>query len=214
MTKDPANVENIENLPTSAILNLTKEELDLFNRKQRLGIAPELRIGMAATTAGLVGLLTGARRGWTIASLRYLAENAHRMPKTKGGWYFYYKRKNYVVLKDSMISGFKGMAKYGLATGMFFGLEAYLDKTRGMIDFANTTVAAGMTGVVYAATSRLSARQILRSSRTFMKFGLLVGIAQDLMRYAKGNNVWYLPKRILPTDEASVPLQAQTPVNT
>lgn len=192
---DVKDVAKNTNISTREILNLTKEELDVFNRKQRLGIAPELRIGMAATTAGLAGLVTGAHQGWTIASLRYLAENAHRMPTTKGAWYFYYKRKNYVVLKDAIVAGFRRSAKYALATGMFFGVEAFLDKQRKTIDMANTVAAAASTGLVYAAVSQLSRRQVLRSTTGFIKFGILVGLAQDFMRYAKGNTVWYLPKR-------------------
>jgi hypothetical protein len=48
--------------------------------------------------AGVLGLLIGFSRGGRSAGLRFLAENAHRPPRTVGGWYFYNKTKNYRVL--------------------------------------------------------------------------------------------------------------------
>ncbi|KAG8863741.1 hypothetical protein FRB96_007578 [Tulasnella sp. 330] len=48
-----------------------------------------------------------------MASLRFLAENAHRPPTTLQGWYFYNKTKNYRVL----LAGFKGAGRESLRLG-------------------------------------------------------------------------------------------------
>ena len=35
---------------------------------------------------GVIGFVIGAKRGGSRARLKFLAENAHRPPKTRGGW--------------------------------------------------------------------------------------------------------------------------------
>ena len=54
-----------------------------------------------------VGMALGFYRGGRMASLQFLAENAHRAPKTIKGWYLYNKTKNYRI----MYGGLKGGAK-------------------------------------------------------------------------------------------------------
>lgn len=60
-------------------------------------------------SACTVGILLGFSRGANMSSLKFLAMNAHRPPRTVGGWYFYNKTKNYKVL----LGGFKGAALEG-----------------------------------------------------------------------------------------------------
>lgn len=52
------------------------------------------------------GMVTGARK----AGLVFLAENAHRLPDTVQGWYFYNKTKNYRMIL--------GGVKHGASTGL------------------------------------------------------------------------------------------------
>lgn len=54
-----------------------------------------------------VGLGLGFYRGGRMASLRFLAENAHRAPKTVKGWYFYNKTKNYRMMYGGLREGVK-----------------------------------------------------------------------------------------------------------
>ena len=121
-----------------------------------------------------------------------MAENAHRLPTTKGGWYFYYKRKNYVVIKDGMIQAAKKGVKFGSIAGLYFGTEAYIDYLRGQIDFISTITASGFVGLGYGFSYGLSKRQAVRSARAFMLFGFASGILQDIMRYKRGNDIWYM----------------------
>lgn len=161
-------------------------------RGQRLNFPPALRVVLAGTVAGGYGLITGFYRGFTRTSLQYLAENAHRMPSTKGGWYFYHKRKNYVVLRGGLVQGFKQMARFGGIASVYFGLEAYIDRLRGVIDFGSSALAAGTVGLGYGVMSGMSKRQTLRSARTFMLIGGVMGIFQDCIRYKRGYSLWYL----------------------
>ncbi|KAG9126830.1 hypothetical protein FRC07_001782 [Ceratobasidium sp. 392] len=71
-------------------------------------------------TAGVVlGIARGARQ----ASLRFLAENAHRRPTTVQGWYFYKKTKNYRVMWGALKGGGAVGAKLGAFGALWVGLE-------------------------------------------------------------------------------------------
>ncbi|PWZ00572.1 hypothetical protein BCV70DRAFT_160431 [Testicularia cyperi] len=75
-----------------------------------LGISPVL-----PTTAFGVGLVSGMLTSGKRAGLVFMAENAHRMPDTVQGWYFYSKTKNYRV----MLGAVKGGLKQGLRLGVW-----------------------------------------------------------------------------------------------
>lgn len=126
-----------------------------YSRTQRLGLAPYPRVVLTMVTAGGYGLMSGFYGGFNLASLKYLALNAHRLPKTKGGWYFYHKRKNYVVMREAFQVGFKTAAKYGIVSASYIGLEAYIDYARGTIDAFSTITAATVFGAGYAFFSKL-----------------------------------------------------------
>ena len=53
------------------------------------------------------GMALGVYRGGRMARLRFLAENAHRAPKTVKGWYFYNKTKNYRMMYGGLKEGAK-----------------------------------------------------------------------------------------------------------
>ncbi|KAJ7095164.1 hypothetical protein B0H15DRAFT_775511 [Mycena belliarum] len=59
--------------------------------------------------AALLGAVVGVSRGTRLASLRFLAENAHRTPTTQKGWYYYHKTKNYRVI----LGGLRGAVRDG-----------------------------------------------------------------------------------------------------
>ncbi|KAG9101024.1 hypothetical protein FRC06_003451 [Ceratobasidium sp. 370] len=74
----------------------------------------------ACATAGVVlGIARGARQ----ASLRFLAENAHRRPTTVQGWYFYKKTKNYRVMWGALKGGGAVGAKMAAFGVLWVGLE-------------------------------------------------------------------------------------------
>ncbi|KAI0032049.1 hypothetical protein K488DRAFT_50811 [Vararia minispora EC-137] len=49
-------------------------------------------------TAMVLGTVVGGMRGARLAGMRFLAENAHRPPRTVRGWYLYNKSKNYKMV--------------------------------------------------------------------------------------------------------------------
>ncbi|KAI9020535.1 hypothetical protein DFJ74DRAFT_757068 [Hyaloraphidium curvatum] len=81
--------------------------------------------------AGFVsGFLVGAHAGGRLRRLQFLAENAHRMPRTKAGWYFYLRERNYQVLKRAGAVGARTGAKWALVLGGFAALETAVDLVR------------------------------------------------------------------------------------
>lgn len=163
---------------------------------QRFNTKPEARILSVIIATTSFGFLSGFYSGYKRSALRFLAENSHRMPKTVQGWYYYHKNKNYHVLSGGMAEGFKYSATMTVCGAAFFGLEAYLDHARGTIDFFNTLAATLAAGSVYSVWYRLSRQQALNTLKRGAVAGLALGLAQDGLRYVRGNNLWYLPEAL------------------
>ncbi|KAJ7179345.1 hypothetical protein C8R46DRAFT_887198 [Mycena filopes] len=73
--------------------------------------------------AVLLGMVVGVNRGARLASLRFLAENAHRTPTTQKGWYYYHKTKNYRVILGALQGAARDAAYLGTTTVAWVGLE-------------------------------------------------------------------------------------------
>ncbi|WWC61680.1 uncharacterized protein I303_104265 [Kwoniella dejecticola CBS 10117] len=80
-------------------------------------------------TAAFIGLSIGLARGGNRSRLRFLAENAHRQPKTIQGWYFYTKTRNYRVFFGAAKTG----SKFALGLGGATALYVLLDESIGFI---------------------------------------------------------------------------------
>ncbi|WVW83699.1 hypothetical protein I302_105720 [Kwoniella bestiolae CBS 10118] len=80
-------------------------------------------------TAALIGLSIGLVRGGNKSRLRFLAENAHRQPKTVQGWYFYTKTRNYRVFFGAAKTG----SKYALGLGGATATYVLLDESIGYL---------------------------------------------------------------------------------
>ncbi|MCP8718560.1 MAG: hypothetical protein M5F18_04595 [Asgard group archaeon] len=139
--------------------------------------------------------MAGFYDGVRTSSLRYLTENAHRLPKTVGGWYFYHKKKNYIMVVSGVKQALKTGFKFGGAVGGFFGMEYLFDSVRGnTIDFMNTTAAALITSTVYARFNQLSYIQTRKMIVKCSALGLFLGLAQDYLIHARKGRVWYFDK--------------------
>jgi len=121
-----------------------------------------------------IGAVAGSIRGARETSLRYLAENAHHMPRTREGWYFYWKTKNYRVALGALKEGGKGGCKLGgIGLGWVCAEEAVswigLDSVKG-------------TGAGISTFTALSAFYKLRSIR-IIAMGAVGGAFVDLVRH-------------------------------
>ncbi len=102
----------------------------------------------------IVGTTIGLYRGSRTASLRFLAENAHRAPKTVRGWYLYNKTKNYRVLLGGLKGAGADASKLGLTAAAWVFIEEGCTRT-GLDDVRE--VAAGLgTGMLFGAVCEYS----------------------------------------------------------
>ena len=85
---------------------------DLKPESIRISLNP--RFYQLPGAAILVGTTIGLVRGSRQAGLRFLAENAHRAPKTLQGWYFYRKTKNYRMMFGGLKEGGRHATRLGL----------------------------------------------------------------------------------------------------
>ncbi len=161
---------------------------------ERLSLPPVVRIPLLMTCAGTAGFLSGLFSGSRKAGLQFLAENSHRLPRTTKGWYFYHKTKNYKVLLGGVKSGFQVGIRIASWAGLYVATEAAIDYIRGTIDFAASFTAAVATGAVLGSVYHFRRQTMLRTMRTGMAIGLAGGLAQDFLRYAKGENIWYVSR--------------------
>lgn len=111
-------------------------------------------------TAGVVGLSLGLMRGGRQASLQYLAENAHRQPRTVEGWYFYKKTKNYRVICGALKEGGREASRLGAIGLVWAGLEDGFERLamRSKVEMIEKgkEVGAGVgTGLVFGAVCEL-----------------------------------------------------------
>lgn len=168
---------------------------DLIN--ERLHLVPRDRLAVVATVGGMIGGPLGLYEGIKKSSLRYLTENAHRLPKNVGGWYFYHKKKNYVMITLGCKEAVRTGIKYSSFVTTFFAIEATLDYIRGTIDFMNTTLSGAALTYGYASYKKMSLvlKWKLVKKGTVFSFGL--GLIQDYMIHRRGGHTWYYDRKNL-----------------
>lgn len=117
--------------------------------KESIHLTIPPRMYQIPLTAVGVGCALGIMRGGRAASLRFLAENAHRPPKTVQGWYFYKKTKNYRVMWGAVKGAAKESARLGGITGAYVLLEEGIPQK----EWASVGAGAG-TGLLFGALNR------------------------------------------------------------
>ncbi|KAF8502483.1 hypothetical protein JB92DRAFT_2973525 [Gautieria morchelliformis] len=131
--------------------------------------------GFMATAGATIGLFRGTRT----ASLQFLAENAHRAPKTLQGWYFYNKTKNYRMILGGLRQGGVDGIRMGI-TGMgWVGFEEGLRRA-GLDEVKEVGAGVGTAGT-FSAIYRLP----WIAARRAMLLGLLAGTTMRILRLAK-----------------------------
>lgn len=123
------------------------------------------------------GAMLGGVRGGRREGMRFLAENAHRAPTTRKGWYLYRKTKNYRMMLGGLRGGGKDGLKLGLTGLAWAGLAEVMRRT-GLDDVREIVAGVG-TGSVFAAIYRLP----WTKTRQTLGLGLLVGTSMRLGRY-------------------------------
>lgn len=162
------------------------------NRKERFHLPTQERLTAVALASGIVGSGVGFFEGIKISSLRFLTENGHRLPTTVGGWYFYHKKKNYVMILGGAREAAKVGAKFCFGVTSFFGLEAAIDYARGTKDFLSTAASSTAIAWGYGAWKQMTPVQRMTYVKKGGLMGLGLGIIQDAMIWNRGGHVWYM----------------------
>ncbi|KAF8311145.1 hypothetical protein DL93DRAFT_2083589 [Clavulina sp. PMI_390] len=140
----------------------------------RLYIPRELYLIPLTTTS--MGMALGFLRGSRKASLRYLAENAHRAPKTLEEWYFYHKTKNYRVLSGGLKQSGRESLRFGAAGLFWVGAEQAASRV-GLGAYKEVLAGVGLGGLV-AAAYRLPRRATMQVGL----LGIMGGSVMALLR--------------------------------
>ncbi|ODV90619.1 hypothetical protein CANCADRAFT_12039, partial [Tortispora caseinolytica NRRL Y-17796] len=148
----------------------------------RLGIAPMPRTLILSSLFGTAGFFSGFSQGARYAGHRYLAENYHRLPADKQGWYFYHKTRNYVVLRDGLSRGMRTAAAVSAFTIVFCSIEAGIDRVLGNPSWTATTAAAVSTAIPYLVMKGQRSVQLAKSSIQVTVFAAAFGLLQDYTR--------------------------------
>ncbi|GAA5872611.1 hypothetical protein JCM16303_004582 [Sporobolomyces ruberrimus] len=140
------------------------------------------------------GFTSGMVSSSKLSAKQFLAENAHRLPTTVQGWYFYQKTKNYRVLFSALKGGLVTGTRLASWTGLFVlsqeAVERFVrtglmhsgkgdETTRGVKAFAGATAGVGLAAVAgsfYRLSKYTSGRRLMLG----LGMGLLAGGTVDL----------------------------------
>lgn len=168
-----------------------------------------LTTALAFTSGFTLGSMTAGRA----ASLRFRAENAHRLPISNPGWYLYHKSKNYYKWKFGIVEGLKKGTYIAAWSTVFFIFEESLDVFRGTWragrtikemegvdeldmrrieggiyrsrDAASSAMAGMVTGGLWSVTHGFPVTMAARTIRMGLLVGLGYGLGQDGLAWLK-----------------------------
>jgi hypothetical protein len=170
---------------------------------ERLSLDPSTRGALGFGSAFFVGSALGLSHGGQTAGLRFRAENAHRLPTSQKGWYFYHKSKNYHTLLGGVKEGARMGAKLGFWVAAFMTMEEAVDEWRGggkNRDFLSTVAAGLTTSGAFSLWNQFPMTTAARTAKTGLRIGLGYGLLQDAFSLLQGRKIGYVEfiKRFLP----------------
>lgn len=98
---------------------------------ERLSLPFSYRAPLAVSVALASGFGLGAIQGGKLSGLQFRAENAHRLPTSQVGWFFYHKSKNYNAMLGGLKEGMRMSARLGVWVAAFVYTEEAIDRIRG-----------------------------------------------------------------------------------
>ena len=180
----------------------------------RLGMPFDRRLLLTTTLSFLSGFTLGSINAGHVSSLRFRAENAHRLPISQPGWYLYHKSKNYYKWKHGVVEGFRKGGYVAAWASVFFLVEESLDVFRGTWragrtlrdmegvdeldlprvdravagsrDFVSSAMAGMVTGGCWSVWHQFPLTTAARTIRMGLLAGLAFGLGQDALMWARG----------------------------
>lgn len=180
----------------------------------RLGMSFDRRLLLSTFTAFTCGSILGYTTTARLAALRFRAENAHRLPISQPGWYLYHKSKSYYKMRHGIVAGLRSGGYIAAWSIVFFVVEESMDVFRGTWragrtlgemegidelsvermevgvekcrDFVSSAVAGMVTGGLWSAWNAFPVVTAARTIRLGLGAGLVFGVGQDGLAWAKG----------------------------
>ncbi|KAF2095432.1 hypothetical protein NA57DRAFT_67850 [Rhizodiscina lignyota] len=191
--------------PSSSVTAALLHYKELQNQ-ERLSLSPAVRAIFATGAGFLVGLALGSSHGSQTAGLRFRAENAHRLPTSQKGWFFYHKSKNYHMALGAMKEGIKMGVRTGFLVGLFAVTEDMVDEGRASLaevlgrreglleskDFVSTVVAGLGTAGAFSVWNRFTVAEAARTAKLGLVVGLGYGLLQDGISLLRGRRLGYV----------------------
>lgn len=134
------------------------------------------------------GMGVGAYISGIARSRQFLAENVHRLPTTKGGWFEYHKAKNYAVFNQAGIGAVKYGIKFTAISACYASIEQKLESKFGE-GFYNATASGFATSILFSAFNRLSVPSTKYAVLFGTGVGLFIGGLQDCYLYLNGTSI-------------------------
>jgi hypothetical protein len=125
-------------------------EEEKANKPDAIHVSIPRELYLIPGTTASAGLALGFLRGARKSSLRFLAENAHRAPRTVEEWYFYHKTKNYRVLLGGLRASGREGVRLGTAGVVWVGLEEGARRA-GLGAWREVCAGVGLAGIVSLA---------------------------------------------------------------
>lgn len=159
----------------------------------RLFLNTKQRVRFATIFAAMAGGALGFSHGAQATGLRFQAENAHRLPTSEKGWYFYHKTKNYSVLQGGIKEGGRMALKLGLWSGLFFMAEAAIDRRRRSRDAASSVCAGMAVAGAFSLWSKCGFSGVSKHDLTmdYRSLAIYNGCTNDQTWIVRWSCVWY-----------------------
>lgn len=190
-----------------------KDTPNPFVNAPRLGMPFDRRLLLTTAMAFTSGFTLGSLTAGHAASLRFRAENAHRLPISQPGWYLYHKSKNYYKWKHGVVEGIRKGGYIAAWSIVFFIVEESLDVFRGTWragrtmsemegvdeldirrieggmevcrDAASSAMAGMFTGGLWSVTHGFPITMAARTIKMGLLAGLGFGLGQDGLVWAR-----------------------------
>ncbi|EIN10283.1 hypothetical protein PUNSTDRAFT_132376 [Punctularia strigosozonata HHB-11173 SS5] len=177
----PATATPVPGSSSSTPLPSSAYDADDDSSPRNIHLSIPTRFLLLPGTAILVGTTLGLVRGSRVASLRFLAENAHRPPTTVRGWYFYNKTKNYRVMMAGLKMAALDAGRLGATAAAWVGVEEAVSRAgEGWEDVSEVAAGTG-TAALFSAVYRLPRKVAYRT----VALGLLVGCSLSALRASR-----------------------------
>nr|XP_019010777.1 uncharacterized protein I206_04080 [Kwoniella pini CBS 10737]OCF49558.1 hypothetical protein I206_04080 [Kwoniella pini CBS 10737] len=167
------------------------------SQQTRINLTVPTSLLILPPTAAIIGLSIGLVRGGNKSRLRFLAENAHRQPKTIQGWYFYTKTRNYRVFFGAAKTGSRFALGLGGATAVYVlldesigfirerlvGVKERISWRNGGVAWEDGALSGGIMGLGVGTIYRLPRPLFIRS----IIMGTILGALTSTMQVAQAH---------------------------